>query len=768
VFVRRAGAHWDRRVGQELRAHASLGIEKARMQERERMVLLQYQRLSELGTGLVTASDSAEVRDRLLARTPEILGADACFIAMLDQGPDAIGVELRRRSHTEEATLRLEGGARIASLRLRGEPAPDRSVFDTWAAEVFAAVGPPAGLSSWLAEPLPVPGGAIGGLFVGWHSPAGEASAEQARILRMLASSGGSALGRFAASMATDSTLRDRVLELEALTRLAQRVSGLTSEAEIARELLAALRRVGRLDGAAYGVAAESGIEIEHVAGLDELELSALTAALDGVADRSVSSRVPCGQDGAELVVIPMLGADGRDRFLAGLGRPRADDQRDRVIATLARYGSMVLENAHLHERQREAITRLERQQAETARQYQQLERVLSVHDTLAHAVLDGRGLGSMVRRLASFLQAEMVVVAPELGVLARWPAGAEVGWRPGADEPRHARTVVTEAGKATVLAAPATIGGEVLAWVIARRSDPPGDVERAAVEYGAMLVALELLRERTAAEVETRLRGGLMEELFGEGLVEDVVRKRALAFGYDLTRSSRVFLVEAAPAGGTDAPQGVEADGFYGAVADCACAWSPHTLVALRRGAVVVVAPEAPDGEEAGPRRLEDELRTATAAKLPDASLNIAVGTLCESAADYRDSYLAARRGLDLLRLLGRTGDLFSFRGSTLDTVLLQATRPEVVVRFISRYVDPLEAYDANHNSELRRTLEAYYDAGSLEEAARRLHVHVSTLRYRLGRATELLGVEVREHSAALDVQVALKAARVLAVHRD
>jgi ligand-binding sensor protein/sugar diacid utilization regulator len=760
LFTRREGAHWDRRLVGELRAQVSLGIEKTRMEERERRLLLQYQRLSELGTGLVTAGDDGEVRSLLLARTPEILGADAAFIALIDQGPDAIAVELRQRSHTEDLTLRLDGGARLATLRLRDEPAPDRSVFDTWSAEVFAAVAPQAGPGAWLAEPLPVPGGAIGGLFVVWHS-ATEASAEQSRILRVLASSGGSALGRFAASMATDSTLRDRVLELEALTGLAQRVSARTSEEEIASELLAALRRVGRLEGVAYGVAADAGVEILHASGLDDDQLPALVAALAGLDERSASSRAPFGDGGAELLAIPMPAADGRDRLLAGVGPPPEDDQRDRVMATLARYGSMVLENAHLHARQREAIARLEGQQLETAQQYDQLERVLSVHDTLAQAVLDGQGLRSMVRRLSWFLDAEMVVLAPELGALARWPEAAEIGWRPDPVRPRLAQTIVTEVDGASILAAPATIDGDVLAWVIARRGQPAGDVERAAVEYGAMLVALELLRERTAAEVETRLRGGLMEELFADGLVEDVVRKRVLAFGYDLARPSRVLLVEAAP-------QGAEPDAFYQAVADCARDWSRNSLVALQRGAVAVVAPEAPDGDSSEERRLEDELRAATAAKLPDAPLNIAVGTLCEAVADYRDSYLAARRGLDLLRLLGRAGELFSFRGSTLGSVLLQATRPDVVVKFISRYVEPLDRYDAEHTSELRRTLEVYYDAGSLEEASRRLHVHVSTLRYRLGKAAQLLDVDVRDRSAALDVQVALKAARVLAVHRD
>ena len=58
------------------------------------------------------------------------------------------------------------------------------------------------------------------------------------------------------------------------------------------------------------------------------------------------------------------------------------------------------------------------------------------------------------------------------------------------------------------------------------------------------------------------------------------------------------------------------------------------------------------------------------------------------------------------------------------------------------------------------------YYEAGrTLEEAARRLHVHVSTLRYRLKRAAEVLDVDLKDGSDMLDLQVALKAARVLGV---
>ncbi len=265
------------------------------------------------------------------------------------------------------------------------------------------------------------------------------------------------------------------------------------------------------------------------------------------------------------------------------------------------------------------------------------------------------------------------------------------------------------------MFAAPAVVDGNTLAWIIARSSSPPGEVELAAVEYGAVLVALELLRERTAIEVETRLRGGLMEELFSDGVVREVVAKRALAFGYDLGH----------PFAGVPGRGHLRRRWRRGAAARLRVPVRRRRRLARSPGAAAAWSRSGPGRSwslhpsyptrprRRDERRFEDELRAATAAMLPDAALNMAVGTACEEVADYRDSYLAARRGLDLLRLLGRSGEVFSFRGSSLNSMLLQSTRPDVVVKFISRYVEPLDRYDSTHTSELRRTLEVYYESG-------------------------------------------------------
>ena len=580
----------------------------------------------------------------------------------------------------------------------------------------------------------------------------------------MIASSAGSALGRFAASMATDSTLRDRLLELEALASLARRIAGLTREDEIADELLAALRRVGKLDGAVYGAGGGLRPGGQAVVRRDGDSLAELTAFLGELEAPPESTRLDFGEGGSELVFIPMPAAGGRDLFLAGVGLYEADDQRDRVMATLARYGSVALENAHLHDRQREAIARLERQQVETAGQNTKLERVLSVHETLALAVLEGSGLESVVRSLGRFMDAEMLVLGPQL---ASWRAG-----------PRMRPSTGARSSRPTASPAPWPAASVIGAARRTRQRGRPhpgldhrpsrGAARRGRARGGGVRRAARGARSPPRADSDRGgdtaawrpARGPVQRERGDRGGAD-----RALALGYDLGLPSRVFLVEAAPA--------TQKTGARRRTPSRSSSrWPTARASGARTASWRPVAGRwwwsHPRRLAAAERRFEDELQAVARTALPAASLNIAVGTACEEIADYRDSYLAARRGLDLLRLLGRPGEMFSFRVSTLDSMLLQSNRPEVLVKFIARYVDPLDRYDRTHTRELRRTLEVYFESGStLQEAARRLHVHVSTLRYRLGKAADLLEVDLKDGSAALDVQVALKAARVLALHR-
>jgi sugar diacid utilization regulator len=451
-----------------------------------------------------------------------------------------------------------------------------------------------------------------------------------------------------------------------------------------------------------------------------------------------------------------MPAGGARRGVIAGVADRRDDPQRDIVLAALVRFGSVALENARLHSRRRDTIVGLEDAN-------EKLRQVLLVHETLTADVVGGRGIQSVADSLAGLIGSEVAVVGPLGNLLARSPEKGELRWNPPRDA-SGARTVVEVAGAGHVAAAPAAVQDEILAWVVARFPASPGQVETSALEYGALLVTLELLRERTGLEVEHRLRGGFLDELFSGEFVEDLIIKQGAAFGLDLTAPTRIYLIE--PAEGELGPANSRL--LYSVAGDCAGSWPGQGLVAVEGSAAVVLLEESEDADDPG-ELFEDRLEEVLRQRMPSCPLNIAVSRLVRSLSDYGRAYAAARRGLDLARLLGRSQQVISFRRLGVQEILLQVEEPASLLEFISRYVEPLERYDEQHSSKLLVSLETFYDSGfNLQEAARRLGVHVSTLRYRLTRIEELLGVDPKVGDSRLNIEVAVRAAKALAVRRD
>jgi ligand-binding sensor protein/sugar diacid utilization regulator/putative methionine-R-sulfoxide reductase with GAF domain len=756
VFVAPGGTQWDQNAVDTFAHQSSLGLRNALARERERSILLQHDLLSTLGAELAQAKSRDEIRAKVLGKSAEIFGSELSILALLDSSSDAIHVHVRDGRRTHELPIKLAGRGRFASARLSGEAAPEDSVFAAWAQDLGQELAAQLGVVSHMAAPLRTPTGILGGLFVAWRSAITRFSPEQQRLLGVVAGTAGASLGNLLARAETDHSLGRRLAELEALARLAEQITGLTEDGPILEEVLAAIQVLAGLDGAVYAVRREGRWTANRTAGLDPAATAELIAALGEVEPAKAAGRYEIGGTSRQLLVIPMPAAGARRGVIAGLADRRDDPQRDIVLAALVRFGSVALENARLHSRRRETIVGLEDAN-------EKLRQVLLVHEALTADVVGGRGIQSVADSLAGLVGSKVAVVGPLGNFLARSPGEGELQWIPPGDA-SGVRTLVEDAGAGHIAAAPAAVQDEILAWVVARFPTSPGQVETSALEYGALLVALELLRERTGLEVEHRLRGGFLDELFSGEFVEDLIVKQGAAFGLDLTAPTRIYLIEPAE-GELGAANGHL---LYSVAGDCARSWPGRCLVAVEGSAAVVLLEESEDADGTG-EFFEDRLQEVLRQRMPSCPLNIAVSRLVRSLTDYGRAYAAARRGLDLSRLLGRSHQVVSFRRLGVQEILLQVEEPASLLEFISRYVEPLERYDEQHSSKLLVSLETFYDSGfNLQEAARRLDVHVSTLRYRLTRIEELLGVDPKVGDSRLNIEVAVRAAKALAVRRD
>ena len=96
---------------------------------------------------------------------------------------------------------------------------------------------------------------------------------------------------------------------------------------------------------------------------------------------------------------------------------------------------------------------------------------------------------------------------------------------------------------------------------------------------------------------------------------------------------------------------------------------------------------------------------------------------------------------------------------------LLLGANGPAQLAEFVDRELGPVSAYDLQRGTSLVATLDAWFaSGGSLKDTAAALHVHPNTVTQRLDRVTGLLGESWRAPERALDLQLALRVARLQA----
>ncbi|EWM19494.1 PucR family transcriptional regulator [Kutzneria sp. 744] len=93
---------------------------------------------------------------------------------------------------------------------------------------------------------------------------------------------------------------------------------------------------------------------------------------------------------------------------------------------------------------------------------------------------------------------------------------------------------------------------------------------------------------------------------------------------------------------------------------------------------------------------------------------------------------------------------------------LLFGALPDELRQSFCRRLLGPVRAYDQEHHSELLESLRVFLDcSGSWSQAAARLHLHVNTLRYRIGRVEDLTGRDLSRFADRVDLFLALELSR-------
>lgn len=394
------------------------------------------------------------------------------------------------------------------------------------------------------------------------------------------------------------------------------------------------------------------------------------------------------------------------------------------------------------------------------------LAHTLGRHRRLLAAVAGGAGLDELAASVSDGTGLTCRVLTAGGGLLAGPPL-------PAADRDAVVgaflateRLPVTAAGHLVVPAAPGT--ARVTGWLVAAQApagSPDGAGTEAADAVGelAAIAALDRSRRREGAAATRPIADDALARIAAGAGDRPETRVRLRQAGVDADGALTVLVLRADgapdPAGTahtllTDALVGAgpAAVGVHGDAAVAVLA-VPAAGAVGPPGAVPTRAVDDPDpvaGVLAALHRLGPGLhgRRLRAGASRPSSAEALSGALGE--AEHACGLAATRPGPVAS---ARAGEITSH-------VALLAGVPDDVRRgYAVQVLGPVRDHDTRSGTELVTTLDTFLDeSGSWSRTAARLHLHVNTVRYRIGRVEELTGRDLSRFADRVDLYLALR----------
>jgi purine catabolism regulator len=387
---------------------------------------------------------------------------------------------------------------------------------------------------------------------------------------------------------------------------------------------------------------------------------------------------------------------------------------------------------------------------------YQALERSVEVHALLEGLVLAERGLPEVMRAIAESVSGAAMLLDDRGGELARHPQERGFSQQAASDirvevnersEAGRQAMFVAERGSLAgrAIAVPVPLGGSRGRghWlVLARRSGTVGDLERLLARQAAMVVALEMMRERAVRETERRLAGDVLAEALGGQLGDEELRGRLQPFGIEGRVAVLLFELDESP----DDPIVLGE------------ALAVPALVAVNAAAGRPLLCAIVDSGDRDPVELAREGRNAlTASGRPVR----AAASRATQVAALRRAFHEARCALEATAMAnGHAPEVASHRDLGAFTLLLSLQDDDALRTYSENLLGPISEGEGEYGPELLRSLEAFIERnGQWERAARDLYCHRHTLRYRIRRIEELTGRDLSQAQDRIELWLALRA---------
>src|SRR5690349_8652782 len=419
----------------------------------------------------------------------------------------------------------------------------------------------------------------------------------------------------------------------------------------------------------------------------------------------------------------------------------------------------------------------LERSELQRRTEVQLAEIRLShdIHERFTKLSLDGAGLQSILEVIGSLAGGRAALYSPD-GYRVRGVGESSDGMPPRIHFPATAGTAAREvrinAGRPPrpLDVVPVRAGAEMLGLLAVSIDDGAVESEGRvrALEHGSTVLALELSKERAAAEVERRLRGDLVEEVLAGALEPDEaerVARQAERLGHRLPHRAWVVVLEADD-DKTEAALAArgQQDRLDGALSGLVRSRLLGALTLVRSASAVFLVPDDLAPDLATVEKLAGQVLAAAAPGMKPGSASVGIGNVANGVGELARSHVEARQALRLTRRAGSRGRIASYRSLGAFRLLLEVQSPDALRRFVDELLGSLLQYAQSRDTPLLETLEALSAARWVRRAAARsLGIHINSMSYRVERIQALTGLQLDDPETRVAISIALRARAML-----
>jgi purine catabolism regulator len=407
-------------------------------------------------------------------------------------------------------------------------------------------------------------------------------------------------------------------------------------------------------------------------------------------------------------------------------------------------------------------------------RQAAVLARSEEAHRALIHIVLTGGGLDRLCEELVGICGGVAMVTTPDGRVLAsaggfeqvehldcfdgsgRFIVEAEpVGSRPPGG-PASSRVVVR-------IVAGALDHGRLVGFSFDREMT---DDDVHLLERAATVAALAITKAQAVSAVESKYQADFLRDaLAGRAGPAERVTGHADSLGWDIGRPMVVVVAETDP---NETPSTLTRDELRSAQDRFALAWArtvqvrdPKAPVVGFSQEVVAVLGVPADADSDTTTRMVRELARGVSGEGGGGrrSFSTGVSRRIDSADALPQAYEQARKAVTVGRQMHGASALMHFDGLGIFRLLSLVPDTAELRSFVTEALGELVTNDNAENQDLLATLRVLLDTNcNVAEAARILHFHYNTLRYRIVKLERMLGPFTTDANLRLTLALALQ----------